>query len=189
MRDLLRAACAVLLCAAPLGACGGETEAPTIEPEPEVEAPAETPEAAPTPEAPPAAPAAAEEPSPVVEDPSFELRAEPAEGYTATEEGSFAIRLTPRGNYHVNMEYPMNIQLSAPEGAGLGSSSLERGDADEYTEQRAAFTVPFVPSEAGEHTVTAEVDFAVCTPEACMPEQRTLALVLPVTGTDPAAGE
>jgi hypothetical protein len=121
-----------------------------------------------------------EEVGPVAEDPTFELRAEAQGPYAAGEQGSFEIRLTPRGEYHVNQEFPMNVALSGPDGVELPSADLGNDDADEFTEERARFSVPFTAASAGEHRVTAEVDFAVCTPEACMPDRRTLALVLPV---------
>ncbi len=116
----------------------------------------------------------------VAEDPSFELRATAAGPYAPSEEGRFEIVLTPRGNYHVNTQYPLSIRLDAPGGLTVPGEALEVGDAAEFGEPRARFQVPFTATSAGQHRVTARVDFAVCTPEACMPECRTLALVLPV---------
>ena len=43
-----------------------------------------------------------------------------------------------------------------------------------------ASTCPSPAKAAGTHTVTANVKFAVCTPENCVPDERTLAVVLPV---------
>lgn len=152
--------------------CGDEEEtAATDEPQAETEPAGGGEGAADEPEA---------EPGPVAEDPTFELRAEASGPYAAGEEGSFEIRLTPRGRYHVNEEYPMTITLDGPDGVSLPPEDLGVDDAAEYAEARARFSVPFTAAAAGEHRVTADVDFAVCTPEACMPERRTLALVLPV---------
>lgn len=120
------------------------------------------------------------EAGPVAEDPTFELRATASGPYAAGEEGTFQIQLTPRGRYHVNQDFPMNIALDGPDGVALPAEDLGNAQAAEFTEETARFEVPFTPSAAGEHRVTAEVDFAVCTPEACMPDRRTLALVLPV---------
>ncbi|MEQ8454625.1 MAG: hypothetical protein RLO52_29690 [Sandaracinaceae bacterium] len=124
--------------------------------------------------------AADEEAGPVVEDPTFELRASAAGPYQPGQEASFEVRLTPRGRYHVNQDFPMTIAVTAPEGVQAPAAPLGNDDAEEFTEEVARFDVPVTPSAAGEHTVTAVVDFAVCTPEACMPDRRTLALVLPV---------
>lgn len=170
MRRILEHAAAAMLLLT--GACGGDDATPAeAVPEPAAEAE----EAQPGPAGSPA-----EEAGPVVEDPSFELRAEAGGPYTTGEAGDFQIRLTPRGNYHVNQEYPMSIEVRAPDAVELPSPTLARTDAETYEEQLASFKVPFVPGQAGTHRVTADVDFAVCTPETCVPERRTLALVLPV---------
>ncbi len=133
-------------------------------------------------EAPPEAPPAEPEgpPGPLAEDPTYELRATAGGPYTAGEAGTFQIQLTPRGDYHVNQDFPIEIALSGPDGMTLPTASLGNSDAAELTEERARFDVGFTPAAAGEQTVTAEVDFAVCTPQACFPEHRTLALALAV---------
>jgi hypothetical protein len=166
-----------LLCASALVACGGDegagatasggggTGSPTT-----ATAPAPAGDAC-------GDPAAARD---VAEDPSFELRASASGPYAPGQEGRFEIALTPRGNYHVNTQYPLSIQLEAPSGVALPDAELGNDDAAEFGEPRARFQVPFTAAAAGEHRVTARVDFAMCTPEACMPDCRTLALVLPV---------
>lgn len=123
-----------------------------------------------------------EEPGPVAQDETYELRASANGPYRAGQAGAFEIRLLPRGEYHVNTDprFPFAIALEGPGAIAFGEAALDREDAAEFTEQRARFSVPFTPSAAGSHRVTATVDFAVCTPETCLPEQRTLAVVLPV---------
>lgn len=143
--------------------CGGEEAANTTEPQPEAEA----------------APVEAE-PGPRVVDPTYELVATASGPYSSGEQGTFEIRLVPRGEHHVNVDFPFAIALAGPEPVRFAETSLDREDAAELTEQRARFAIPFTPGAAGEHRVTATVDFAVCTPSTCLPEQRTLALVLPV---------
>lgn len=160
------------------GACGDEDETSgTVEQTPPEEV------------APPAGEQAAEkapaaelptEVGPVVTDDAFELRAAATGPYQQGQLGQFAITLTPRGEWHVNEEYPISVELEAPEEVGLPKPELERSDAAEFGEERARFDVPFTPTAAGEHRVQANVSFAVCTPENCIPDERTLALVLPV---------
>ena len=130
-------------------------------------------------EAPAAEPPTAEA-GPVVNDEAFELRAAATGPYQQGQLGQFAITLTPRGEWHVNEEYPISVELEAPAALGLPRPELERADAAEFGEERARFDVPFTPTAAGEHRVQAKVSFAVCTPENCIPDERTLALVLPV---------
>jgi hypothetical protein len=120
------------------------------------------------------------EPGPTVEDPTFLLTATASGPYSNGQLGQFAITLTPRGEYHVNQEYPIRVEIEGPDAVGLAKSELERADAAEFGEERARFDVPFTPSAAGEHPVRAKIEFAVCTEENCVPDERTLALNLPV---------
>ncbi|MBK8169091.1 MAG: hypothetical protein IPK60_01950 [Sandaracinaceae bacterium] len=130
--------------------------------------------------APAAAPVVAAPAGPVVTDTGFELRATPEAGYRAGQAGTFAIALTPSGNYHVNQEYPIRVTLRAPSGVTLQKAELVRADAAEFGERLARFSVPFTATAAGTPRVEAEVDFAVCTPENCMPDRRTVAVTLAV---------
>jgi hypothetical protein len=145
---------------------------------------ANPPAAQPTAQAPPAAPAAPTPPaaplSDKVDDPSFELAARPAGPYAAGKLSSFAISLTPRGKYHVNQDYPLSVSLHAEEGLALPKAELAKADAATFGEKLAKFDVPFTAAKAGTHRVEAKVRFAVCTPENCVPDERTLALNLPV---------
>lgn len=162
---------AMVLCAS---ACGGEAPAAA----PPVEAPPAAP-APPTAEAPkPAAPAAAV--SDRVEDPSFELALKPTGPYVAGKVSSFAVSLKPRGQYHVNQDYPFSVSLTAPSGVTLPKAELAKADAAEFTDNAVRVDVPFTAQSAGSHNITANVKFAVCTPETCVPDERTLALALAV---------
>ena len=157
-----------------LGCGGGSSPASPV--------PAEAPkppvvQAAPPP-APTPAPAAAA--TDHVEDPSFELAAVPVGPYTAGKLGSFGVSLKPRGVYHVNQEYPISISLHADDAVSLPKAELAKTDAATFGEKLARFDVPFTAAKAGSHRVEAKVRFAVCTPENCVPDERTLALMLPV---------
>ncbi len=116
----------------------------------------------------------------VVRDTGFELRATASGPYHSGQAGSFGIALTPSGEYHVNEEYPIRLTVRAPAELTLPKSTLERADAAEFGATKARFDVPFTPTSAGERRVEVQVDFAICTPQNCMPDQRTLALALPV---------
>jgi hypothetical protein len=150
--------------------------------------------AAETPAAPPAAPPIekpAEAPKPSgegpaaaavsdrVEDPSFELALKPTGTYSAGKVSSFALSLKPRGEYHVNQDYPFSVSLSSP-GASFPKAELVKADAAEFTDNIVRVDVPFTPTAAGAQTISANVKFAVCTPETCVPDERTLALALAV---------
>ena len=176
MRKPLAVAASAIACAL-LIACGGQ-EAPAASAEP-------TPAPTPAPEpAKPAQPAAAPVPAaPLadrVEDPSFELSVTPVGSYASGKPGSVAVTLKPRGVYHINQEYPLSVALKAPAALTLAKAELQKSEAAEVTEKLARFDVSVTPTTAGTHTLEAHVKFAVCTPETCVPDERTLALALNV---------
>jgi hypothetical protein len=129
------------------------------------------------------APAEAAPASDRVDDPTFELAAASAGPYATDKLASFAISLKPRGEYHINQDFPISVsvQLSAGSaGIDFPKAKLDKPQAAEFDEQLARFDVPFTPRAAGMHKVEAQVKLAVCTPENCVPVERTLAVVLPV---------
>jgi glucose/arabinose dehydrogenase len=157
-----------------LAACGGGEPAPAAPAEP----PAAAAPAAPAPAAPaPAAPAAAV--SDRVDDPTFELALKPTGPYAPGKVQSFAVSLKPRGEYHVNQDYPFSVSLTG-QGVTFPKAELSKSDAAKFDDYAVELDVPFSAPSAGKHTVSALVKFAVCTPETCVPDERTLALALPV---------
>lgn len=141
--------------------------------QPEAKAPTPQPSAAPAPA--PSGPA----PS-TIDDSSFSLRLLQAGPYKPGELGRFVLQLQALGIYHVNQEFPIEITLSADADTALPKAKLERADAAEFGEKSARFEVPFTAKVAGDHTVHANVRFAVCTPETCVPDERNLSLALAV---------
>jgi len=151
---------------------------PAAAPEPTAVMPVTDAPPAPKREAPPAA--EPKEAKAVVTDPTFELRIDPAGSYVSGQLARVDVTLEPKGGYHVNQEYPMSIELSAGDAVAIPKAKLGRTDAAKFGEDRAVFEVPLTPSAQGEHRVEAKVKFAVCTPETCVPDERTLALALRV---------
>lgn len=117
---------------------------------------------------------------PVAETKSYRLAAEPANEYAEGELGHFAITLTGRGEWHINQEFGTEVLLTAPDGVELPSATIAQEEAAKFGEDEARFDVPFTPGAAGEHRVGAEVKFAMCTPETCVPKTQKLAVLLPV---------
>lgn len=164
---------ALLLTLTACGSSGGEAPA-TSEPAPE------------RPAQPPATEAPATEDGPDFDAPashqgeSYSLSLTAEEGYQAGALSSFAIDLTPRGEWHVNQEYPIHIDVAGQDGITLPKAELERADAATFTERAVRFLVPFTPATAGQPKVAAKVSFAMCTAENCIFHDETVALALPV---------
>jgi hypothetical protein len=164
----------VLSCLALLAGCGGaEPAAPAAAAEPAAPA-------APTPAAPAApTPAPAAAATDKVEEPSFELALKPTGPYAPGKVQSFAVSLKPRGEYHVNQDYPFSVSLTG-QGVTFPKAELGKPDAAKFDDHSIELDVPFSAAAAGKHSVSALVKFAVCTPETCVPDERTLALALAV---------
>jgi hypothetical protein len=111
---------------------------------------------------------------------SFELSANVAGPYHIGEKSRIAIVLLPRGQYHINQQYPTSVTLDAPKTLSIEKTRFVRNDASEFSEQRAKFDIPFSSSEKGEHKLNAQVSFAVCTSKTCVPFQKNLSVTVKV---------
>jgi len=140
----------------------------------------------PSPQTPPLAPEVAPEAAPDLhaasqaQGASYALDASGDAHYAVGELSQFGIALSPRGEWHVNQEYPLHVELVAEDGVSLPKSELERADAAEFGERGVRFDVPFSAAAAGDHRVAAKVSFAMCTAENCMLQEQTVALALPI---------
>jgi hypothetical protein len=101
-------------------------------------------------------------------------------GYAIGKPGQVEIALEGRGEWHVNQEYPIRVDLKAAPGVALKKNELGKDDAKEFGEDKVRFLAAVEPSAAGEHEVTCDVSFAMCTEENCILEKRTVAMQLKV---------
>lgn len=161
------------LCLALAVGCGGK-------PAESAPAQAAAPTPAPAPSAVPAEPIAPAAAPSSIEEASFALRIAEAGPYKAGELGRVVLSIEPRGKFHINQEYPVEIAVSGTAGTSFPKATLMKPDAAEFGEKKARFEVPFTVKSAGDHKLLANVKFAVCTDENCVPDERNLALALAV---------
>lgn len=88
---------------------------------------------------------------------------------TAGKEGSFNVTVTPKAPWHMNLDFPTSLAVTAPEGVTLAKAELRKADATTLDDKSAAFAVKFTPAAAGEKDLSAKFKFAVCQDEACSP--------------------
>jgi hypothetical protein len=118
---------------------------------------------------------------PRVETGSFLLAVTPTEpGYSVGKAGQVEIALEGRGDWHVNQDYPIRVDLKAGSGVALQKTELVKEDAKEFGEKRVRFLAGVEASTTGEHELTCDVSFAMCTEENCILEKRTVAMQLRV---------
>lgn len=90
------------------------------------------------------------------------------------EEGQVSISVVPSADWHMNLEYPTKLSVTAPAGMAVANPKLSKDDAVKLDEQHCEFAVKYTPSEAGDKTFTGEIKFAVCQDTACVPKTETL---------------
>jgi len=130
-----------------------------------------SPDPAPTAQNVPAGPA-----GPSVTRDQFELVATTDGPLTSGQLGQVKITLRGRNGWHVNQDYPVSVELTAPATVALAKARLERADATAFDEAHFEFSAPVTPSAAGPAQVRATVSFAVCTDANCAPYTENLAL-------------
>lgn len=113
-----------------------------------------------------------------VDDPSFALALSAPERVAVGTQATASLSIEGRGEYHVNHEYPLRIALRGAPEVGLSRSELAGPNAKELTPARARFEVPFTCRAAGAHRIEADVEFALCTDDACIPKTVRIALTV-----------
>lgn len=145
-------------------ACGGEQKPATPE--------AKTPDAKPVAAAKPAEDAAPADKVKVVDGPGddrFALRITPPDDAVVGREGVITVAAVPQKPWHINLDFPTKLALSAPDGVTLPKGEMVKADAAKLDDDSAEFAVKFTPTSAGDKTFTGEFKFAVCQDEACSP--------------------
>jgi len=160
---------AFVLAAAPLMGCEEEPAEPETAETDEPRAEAETPEAE---EAAPAGPRVAQE--------GYTVELSGADGAVAGELIQLALVIEGQGEWHLNQDFPFGVDVQVPEGVQLPKANFGKADAASFADEGARVDVPLTPTAAGEHTVEAEVRFAICNPQSCIPKTETVALALRV---------
>ena len=175
---------------APLSACGGEEEGISEESAAESsesnEGAGNTEDEAP--EEPAEETAAVDEDAPArAESESYVVEVRPADTYHTGELGQFEVVVRGNGGWHLNQDFPFSVRVAHADTLSLPKERLGKDDAAEFGDDAAQLDVPFTPSAAGEHAVSANVDFAVCDPQSCVPHTVVVGARLAVA--DVAAAE
>lgn len=89
------------------------------------------------------------------------------------------VKVTAKGDYHINTEYPAKLSLTAPEGVKLDRNKLTLQDAT-LTEKVLKFDVKLTASTAGKKTITGELKGAVCTENECLPFNENVSIEVDV---------
>ena len=109
------------------------------------------------------------------EAPSFKVTLEAPGPYEKDKEGAAVVRLTAKGDYKVNDEYPFRFVSQDPpaDGVSYPKPTLTRGDG-KFGPKEAEIAVPFVPRKSGKLQVGGVFSLSVCTAENCIMDKRPL---------------
>lgn len=114
-------------------------------------------------------------------DAAFVLRYDMQDAYPQKAWHFFDIVVEAEGQWHLNKEFPTTLTvLNPPDEVTFRKTTLGPADAIAFSEPKFHFQVPFMAS-AGDYPIQAKLAFAVCTPQTCVPEERTVELSLHVT--------
>jgi hypothetical protein len=100
------------------------------------------------------------------------------------------VEVRPKGELHLNHEFPTELTLTAPAGVELGKAmfehNAEKNDAATWTESLGVFQIAYTPREGGEgagkprepREIAGLFKFAVCTANSCDPKETPLAIAV-----------
>jgi hypothetical protein len=115
-----------------------------------------------------------------VEGKGFIVEVKSPEDAAAGAESTTHILLTATSGYHLNKEFPTQLNVTAPAGVTAAKTEFTLDDAAAWEEKKGRFDVKFVPKAGGEQAFSATFRFAVCTETTCDPKTETLAWSVPV---------
>ena len=79
------------------------------------------------------------------------------------------VSVSPKGPFHVNLEYPVKLTITAPDGVTLEKQKQTKDDAKRFVKEGLDFEVGFVADGTGKKSFSGELKFAVCTDTDCKP--------------------
>ena len=89
----------------------------------------------------------------------------------ANAKGVAKVTVKPKGDYHVNLEYPTKLTIVAPDGVTVEKAKQTSKDAAKFDETEAEFQVAFKADAPGKKTFSGEFKFAMCQgTKACEPK-------------------
>jgi hypothetical protein len=79
------------------------------------------------------------------------------------------VHVHPRGDWHMNTDFPVKLELQTPVGVELVSGKLTREHVERLDDEALTFAVPFTPASEGQKRFEGKLSFAMCGELACDP--------------------
>jgi hypothetical protein len=104
----------------------------------------------------------------------YDLKVSGASGKSG-DKATATVTVKAKGAYHVNLEYPHKLILTAPDGVTVEKAKLVAADA-KVSKEELQFSVVATSSSPGKKTIDAELKGAVCTDTTCEPFSEKIAI-------------
>jgi hypothetical protein len=85
------------------------------------------------------------------------------------EKATAKLHVEGTGKYHLNLEYPTKLTITAPAGVKLEKDKLTKAEAAKFAKEGADFDIAFTSADAGKKSFTGELKFAYCADTDCNP--------------------
>jgi hypothetical protein len=94
----------------------------------------------------------------------------------ASAKGVASLKVTPKGKFHMNLEYPIKLTIAAPSGVSVERAKQTSKDATKFNEASAEFDIAFKADTPGKKSFTGELKFAICEQQtSCHPHVEKIA--------------
>jgi hypothetical protein len=106
----------------------------------------------------------------------FDLKVSGASG-KAGDKSTATVTVKPKGDFHINLEYPHKLVLTTPDGVTVEKAKLVAGDA-KLSKDEIQFAVVATAASPGKKTIDAELRSAVCSADSCVPFVEKVAITV-----------
>lgn len=86
---------------------------------------------------------------------------------------TYKVTLKPKAGFHINAQFPMRFKTDTSDDVTYTKAILKREDG-EFTETEGSFTLEFVASKTGRHSVGGTLSLSVCNDANCLMEKVAL---------------
>lgn len=84
------------------------------------------------------------------------------------------VLVRPKAGYHVNLDYPAKLTLTAPDGVTLEKTVHAAKDAPRFDKDGLDFEVGFVADTTGTKSFVGTLSLAMCTETSCKPAKEAV---------------
>ena len=105
---------------------------------------------------------------------NYELKAAGPSTLALGGAGTVKVEIKPTGGWHMNLDFPTSLSLTAADGLSVAKGKLKKGSAKRLDESGLVFEVPVTAASAGSHTLEGTLKFALCRDEACAPVKEAI---------------